>query len=89
VRLSLKAESVIQACLPENPRCPTPLLPGAAFLPPRPPISPCLPCLPACLPASCPVHPAGIPDLLQVVVKLTQSLMAERLMFANTLEVRC
>jgi hypothetical protein len=30
---------------------------------------------------------AGIPDLLQLVVKLTQSLMAERLMFVNNLEV--
>ncbi|KAL4860126.1 Eukaryotic translation initiation factor 5B [Chlorella vulgaris] len=28
----------------------------------------------------------GIPDLLQLVVKLTQSLMAERLMFVNNLE---
>lgn len=31
---------------------------------------------------------AGIPDLLQLVVKLTQSLMVERLMFVNNLEVR-
>ena len=31
---------------------------------------------------------AGIPDLLQLVVKLTQSLMADRLMFVDNLEVR-
>lgn len=34
-----------------------------------------------------PRPPAGIPDLLQLVVKLTQSLMVERLMFVNNLEV--
>lgn len=33
------------------------------------------------------ILPAGIPDLLQLVVKLTQSLMVERLMFVNNLEV--
>jgi hypothetical protein len=35
-----------------------------------------------------PFPSAGIPDLLQLVVKLTQSLMVERLMFVNSLEVR-
>ncbi len=35
-----------------------------------------------------PSNSAGIPDLLQLVVKLTQSLMVERLMFVNNLEVR-
>jgi hypothetical protein len=42
---------------------------------------------PCSCPCAPPVCPAGIPDLLQLVVKLTQSLMAERLMFVNNLEV--
>ncbi len=29
---------------------------------------------------------AGIPDMLQLLVKLTQSMMAERLMFVNELQ---
>ena len=35
-----------------------------------------------------PPRPPGIPDLLQILVKLTQSLMADRLMFVDNLEVR-
>ena len=48
----------------------------------------CAPRLPACTDGCCArfLCSAGIPDLLQLMVKLTQSLMVERLMFVDHLQ---